>query len=687
MHALLSHRSGRFRTCRPSCRVPVLLALALVALAAAGAGAQETILQNDGFVSGGAASFQSGFVAGEMAAVRLTPAGPFPVTVTRVQFLFGGVAGTRTVTLHIWDDAAGTTAPGTELFAGDYELTASNTALQDVDLTGAGVQVSGPFRVGIEFQHDGLPSVARDVDGIGAGRTFIEVQGFGWADAALFGVTGDWVLRAGVQPVAGGGGTVVQNDSFGPGQSVAFQGGFVAGETAAARLVPAGPFPLQLNAVRFLFGGAGGTRTVTLHVWADAASTWAPGAELYVGDYTLTAADDALQEIDLSALGLLVSGPFRVGLEFQHSGLPSVARDGGGITADRNFVEITGSGWLDAAVVGITGDWVIRAVVGPSPFVGPGGPQILAIADVRRDQGRSVRLSFARSNRDAPGSPMPITTYEVYRRADLKAGAAERPVDGAAKHRGADKLAGWDYVGATPAHGESAYSLVVPTLADSTIAAGQHWSVFQVRASTASPYVFFDSAPDSGWSVDNLAPGVPAGLVLAAGVLNWQPSTAADFDYFSVYGSPTPYLGAGATLLARTTATGAAPGGAPHAYYLVTATDFAGNEGAPAVTLAATPVNGPTPGAARPLTAWPNPFNPRTTLAFGLAEPADVAVEVFALDGTRVRRLLAASLAAGEHQLVWDGLDDGGRAVAAGAYVARMRAGEQVQSRRLMLVR
>lgn len=665
--------------------LPFILLLPALGLSAAGATAQEIILQNDSFVDGQPAGFQSGFVAGESGAVRLTPPGPFPMEITRVQFLFGGAAGTRTVTLTIWDDSAGTAGPGAELYAGDYQITASDTALQEIDLSLEGVQVAGVFRVGIEFQHSGAPSIARDTDGINASRNFIYAQGLGWYDATVFGVTGDWVIRAGVRPAGGGGGGgVVQNDSFVVGQSAGFQSGFVAGETGAARLLPSGPFPLRIDAVRFLFGGATGTRTVTLHVWDDPTGAATPGAELYTGDFQVTASDNALQDLSLSSFGVTVNGPFRVGIEFQHSGVPSIARDNDGITAGRNFVDVMGLGWVDAAALGVTGDWIIRAVVGTPPVVGPGEPQILSIADIARDQGRSVRVSFARSEHDALGAATPITNYEVYRRADTLKGAAPAEDPG----RVLPQLAGWDYVGATPAHGESAYSLVVPTLADSTITDGQHWSVFLVRASTASPYEFFDSAPDSGWSVDNLAPGVPSGLALAAGVLSWAPSPAADFDYFTVYGSTAASLDQAAVLLAHTTATSVAVSGGPaHPYYFVTATDFAGNRGAAARAVAASGTDGPASAPAWALAAWPNPFNPRAMIVFELGATGAVTLDVYALDGSHVKNLASGTMAAGPHRTEWDGRDDGGRAVATGTYLARLRAGERTLTQRLMLVR
>ena len=65
----------------------------------------------------------------------------------------------------------------------------------------------------------------------------------------------------------------------------------------------------------------------------------APGVEIYSAAIQLTGSDLFLQELDLTVVGIAVNGPFRVGFEFQHAGLPSVARDDDGIVANRNWRE------------------------------------------------------------------------------------------------------------------------------------------------------------------------------------------------------------------------------------------------------------------------------------------------------------------------------------------------------------
>ena len=345
--------------------------LAVIALHASPAPAE--ILQLDSWIPGQVAVFQGGFVAGETAAVRLAPTGPCPCQVDEVRFLFGGGAGTHDVTIRIWDDSALTNAPGTLLHSETVPVTGTEEFLQSVDLRASGVMVSGPFRVGLEFTHAGYPSVARDADGdIDASANFIDAQGLGWVPSWLLGLTGDWIIRAVVDGGPVGPGTLLANDNWIDGQVVAFQGGFEPGEIAASRLVPPGPCPCRLDAVRFLFGGASGTHDVVLRVWDDSPGTDAPGPELYSKTLQLTGSDEFMQEVLVGGAGLMIDGPIRVGLEFTHLGFPSVARDDDGIETDRNFIDANGPGWVESSTLGLTGDWIIRAVVDAEPVVGEG---------------------------------------------------------------------------------------------------------------------------------------------------------------------------------------------------------------------------------------------------------------------------------------------------------------------------
>ena len=480
---------------------------------------------------------------------------------------------------------------------------------------------------------------------------------------------------------------ILQNDGFIDGAGVGFQGGFVVGEMAGSRLTPPGPFPMQVTRVQFLFGGGTGVRTITLHLWNDTGGGSAPGTEIFSGDYQVTPSDNLMQEIDLTGNGVSVNGTFRVGIEFQHSGFPSVARDSDGtILAARNFIFASIGSWFDSQLFGLTGDWIIRAGV----TSGSGGPtdpaDILSVLDVGNDQGRQVRVRFARSAQDEAGAATPITQYEVLRRVDgfvaARTGAAASGLP-----PNSTLLDGWDYLTSVPAHGDDIYSVVVPTLADSTLAAGQHWTAFLVRAATASPLVFFDSAPDSGYSLDNLAPGAPMNLMATAGQVAWDPAPEADFDYFTVYGSNVPTRDGSETQLAQTIDTAFDAGGMPYAYILVSATDFAGNEGPVAAANAATSAATLPAGRALSLRAQPNPFGARTTVSFDLPRATRVQVAVYDAAGRLVRSLVEGARSAGRQDVAWDGRDDGGSTVANGVYLVRLAADGQRLDRKVVLVR
>jgi len=135
----------------------------------------------------------------------------------------------------------------------------------------------------------------------------------------------------------------------------------------------------------------------------------------------------------------------------------------------------------------------------------PPDPRIISITDVGNDQGKQVRVKWHRSYYDTVGSPVTITEYGVWRRVDEHKGGylADLGVfDGGRVYPPGD----WDFIKTVPARGESTYSTVCPTLGDSTQDGGMYWSVFFVSAMTPDPLVYFDSDPDSGYSLDNIPP-------------------------------------------------------------------------------------------------------------------------------------------------------------------------------------
>jgi hypothetical protein len=86
------------------------------------------------------------------------------------------------------------------------------------------------------------------------------------------------------------------------------------------------------------------------------------------------------------------------------------------------------------------------------------------------------------------------------------------------------------------------------------------------------------------------------------------------------------------------------------------------------------------------LFAWPNPFNPRITLALRLDAGGPVRLTIHDLRGRLVRTLVDGVRPAGPLTTTWDGRDAAGHRAAAGVYVARARVGGQVRSAKLTLL-
>ncbi len=97
----------------------------------------------------------------------------------------------------------------------------------------------------------------------------------------------------------------------------------------------------------------------------------------------------------------------------------------------------------------------------------------------------------------------------------------------------------------------------------------------------------------------------------------------------------------------------------------------------------------PTPGAGPTLSlsAFPNPFQLRTHIAFELETPGEVEISVFDVRGRLVRELFRGFRSAGAVETTWDGTGaDGGR-VPSGIYFARVSTGGEAESRTLSLLR
>jgi len=84
---------------------------------------------------------------------------------------------------------------------------------------------------------------------------------------------------------------------------------------------------------------------------------------------------------------------------------------------------------------------------------------------------------------------------------------------------------------------------------------------------------------------------------------------------------------------------------------------------------------------------YPNPFNPTTTIRYALPERQDVKIEIYNILGQKVRTFEIKNQPAGFHQVLWDGRNRNNHMVASGLYIYRIKAGDFVASKKMLLIR
>ncbi len=337
--------------------------------------------------------------------------------------------------------------------------------------------------------------------------------------------------------------------------------------------------------------------------------------------------------------------------------------------------------------------------------LGQGSAGIVSVSDIPNDQGKQVQLVWNKFPAESFSFDR-LVKYGIWR---MDPTFAENPV---VKFRSLSDIftsapvggsvtngpVVWTFVAEVPASGLDEYAYVAPTLYDSTLGGGMMQTTFMIAGYTNDGKKLYASMPDSGFSVDNLMPVKPAGVVAqyqgGSVVLSWTAPTDPDVDVYNVFRSTTPGFDPGTTSPIASvkgiqyTDNAVTPG--TQYYYRIGAVDFSGNKSpfsdeVSIVTGIETEKGIPTVFALKQ--NYPNPFNPSTEIGFALPKAVRVKLSVFTVTGELIATLIDQEMSAGNYTVTWNGEGFSGRPVSSGLYLYRIEAGDFVSVRKMVMLK
>jgi len=291
---------------------------------------------------------------------------------------------------------------------------------------------------------------------------------------------------------------------------------------------------------------------------------------------------------------------------------------------------------------------------------------ITDVMDVPEDQGGWVTVAFQKSFYDT-ATPLGKTTsasgdtVEMYT-VEINDGS------------------GWIAANSMVAYGADSYAILAHTPIDSSdISDGK--LLFRVIAGMSES--IFISSEVTGYSVDNLKPHVPTGLLAqVAGdgsvQLDWDEPTDEDFQYFMVYRSmAADFDPSGMEPYAKLTENHFVDAQTMPAvvyYYCIASVDFHGNKSdySAAVTATVTAID---ESSGIPMEFalkgnYPNPFNPTTTVKYSIPEESKVLITVYDMSGRLIETLVNEKQCPGYYSVQWDAMQ-----YSSGVYIYRIQAG------------
>ena len=85
---------------------------------------------------------------------------------------------------------------------------------------------------------------------------------------------------------------------------------------------------------------------------------------------------------------------------------------------------------------------------------------------------------------------------------------------------------------------------------------------------------------------------------------------------------------------------------------------------------------------------YPNPFNPETQIRFSIGNVEQVKLVIYDMMGRQVNTLInGEKFGSGYHVVNWRGVDNAGNKVPSGVYVYRIKAGDYIADKKMLLLK
>ena len=299
-------------------------------------------------------------------------------------------------------------------------------------------------------------------------------------------------------------------------------------------------------------------------------------------------------------------------------------------------------------------------------------PVITSIEDVPNDQGGRVYITFDRSPIDVSVHPIGIDVYTIQRFVSPN----------------------WVGLGSIPGLGQSSYIYEATTSIDSSGQINDSTSFRVIALNYTFDYTFY-SDEYNGYSIDNIAPGVPGGLNVTLentqAIINWLPIQDNDFQYYSLEKDTDGTFQDAQTFNTEqnTFIDSDIEEGITYSYR-IRAVDDSGNWSDYSEVVQLSTLYSDNVDIANDFMLhqnYPNPFNPTTEIKYDLPEDSFVSISIYDIMGRKIKSLSNANQTAGYHFLQWDATNDIGEGVSPGMYIYTIQAGEYRSTKKMVLLK